>query len=133
GKPGRPPQPVQEPPPAVGDGQGGTKQRPGRLPALISRVCCGSRRLERGELSSRTRLLACLPLTLRHALAPLVRTRWGCGTERTPMRRRVVLWQAVDHFARPHMPRDGSSPRGAITPLAWPLDLRTMCGHCANC
>jgi len=103
GKPGRPTQPVQEPPPAVGDGQGGTKQRQGRLPALISRVCCGSRRLERGELSSSTRLLACLPLTLRPALAPLVRTRWGCGTERTPMRRRVVLWQAVDHFARPHM------------------------------
>src|SRR5262249_10287273 len=44
-----------------------------------------------------------LTLTLRHALAPLVRKSWSFCKDRTHMRRRVVLLQAFYNFARPPM------------------------------
>jgi hypothetical protein len=103
GKPGRPQHPLQEPHPAVVSGQGIKKKRQGRLPELGSRVCCGAERLEPLGLSSRPSWLERLHLPLRHARAPLVRKRWRFCKDRTPMRRRVVLVQAFDNFARPHM------------------------------
>ncbi len=48
-------------------------------------------------------LLERLNLTLRQALAPLVRKSWSFCKDRTRMRRRVMLLHAFDNFARPHM------------------------------
>ena len=79
------------------------KKRRGRLQALVYRVCCGSRRLEELGLTISTSLIERLNLTLRHALAPLVRKSWSFCKDRTHMRRRVVLFQAFYNFARPHM------------------------------
>ena len=103
GKPGRPKQPVKEPHPDLVYGQVVKKKRQGRLQALVYRVCCGSRRLEELGLSISTSLIERLNLTLRHALAPLVRKSWSFCKDRTHMRRRVVLFQAFYNFARPHM------------------------------
>jgi hypothetical protein len=103
GKPGRPKQPVKEPHPELVYGQVVKKKRQGRLQELISRVCGGSRRMEKLGLSISTSLIERLNLTLRHALAPLVRKSWGFCKDRTHRRRRVVLLQAFYNFARPHM------------------------------
>jgi hypothetical protein len=103
GKPGRPKQPLQEPHPDLVYGQVIKKKRQGRLPELVSRVCCGAERLEHLGLSISPSLIERLNLTLRHALAPLVRKSWRFCKDRTPMRRRVVLLQAFYNFARPHM------------------------------
>jgi hypothetical protein len=103
GKPGRPKQPVKEPHPDLVYGQVVKKKRQGRLQALVYRVCCGSRRLEALGLAISTSLIERLNLTLRHALAPLVRKSWSFCKDRTHMRRRVVLFQAFYNFARPHM------------------------------
>jgi len=94
GKRGRPKQPVQEPHPAWVYGQVIKKKRQGRLQALVSRVCCGSERLAKLGLSISTSLIERLNLTLRHALAPLVRKSQCFCKDRTQMRRRVVLFQA---------------------------------------
>ena len=80
---------------------GDQKKRQGRLQELVSRVRCGSKRLEHLGLSISTSLIERLNLTLRHALAPLVRKSWSFCKDRTHMRRRVVLLQAFDNFARP--------------------------------
>lgn len=103
GKPGRPKQPVKEPHPDLVYGQVVKKKRQGRLQELVYRVCCGSRRLEELGLAISTSLIERLNLTLRHALAPLVRKSWSFCKDRTHMRRRVVLFQAFYNFARPHM------------------------------
>ena len=103
GKPGRPKKAVKEPHPDLVYGQVIKKKRQGRLQALIYRVCCGSKRLEELGLSISTSLIERLNLTLRHALAPLVRKSWSFCKDRTQMRRRVVLFQAFYNFARPHM------------------------------
>jgi IS1 family transposase/transposase-like protein len=103
GKPGRPKQPVNEPHPELVYGQVIKKKRQGRLQELVYRVCCGPQRLEELGLSISTSLIERLNLTLRHALAPLVRKSWSFCKDRTQMRRRVVLFQAFYNFARPHM------------------------------
>jgi IS1 family transposase/transposase-like protein len=103
GKPGRPKQPVKEPHPDLVYGQVIKKKRQGRLQALLYRVRCGPQRLEELGLSISTSLIERLNLTLRHALAPLVRKSWSFCKDRTQMRRRVVLFQAFYNFARPHM------------------------------
>lgn len=103
GKPGRPKKPVKEPHPDLVYGQVIKKKRQGRLQALLYRVCCGPQRLEELGLSISTSLSERLNLTLRHALAPLVRKSWSFCKDRTQMRRRVVLFQAFYNFARPHM------------------------------
>jgi IS1 family transposase/transposase-like protein len=103
GKPGRPKQPIKEPHPDLVYGQVIKKKRKGRLQALVYRVCCGAKRLEELGLSISTSLIERLNLTLRHALAPLVRKSWSFCKDRTQMRRRVVLFQAFYNFARPHM------------------------------
>ena len=103
GKQGRPKQPVKEPHPDLVYGQVVKKKRQGRLQELVYHVCCGAKRLEELGLSISTSLLERLNLTLRHALAPLVRKSWSFCKDRTQMRRRVVLFQAFYNFARPHM------------------------------
>ena len=80
-----------------------TKKHQGRLQALVYRVRCGAKRFEELGLSISTSLLERLNLTLRQALAPLVRKSGSFCKDRTQMRRRVVLFQAFYNFARPHM------------------------------
>jgi transposase-like protein/IS1 family transposase len=103
GKPGRPKQSIKAPHPELVYGQVRKKKRQGRLQELVYHVCCGSRRLEKLGLSSSTSLIARLNLTLRHALAPLVRKSWSFCKDRTQMRRRVVFFPAFCNFARPPM------------------------------
>ena len=103
GKPGRPKQPVKEPHPELVYGQVIKKKQKGRLQELVYRVRCGARRLEELGLSISTSLLERLNLTLRHALAPLVRKSGSFCKDRIQMRRRVVFFQAFYNFARPHM------------------------------
>jgi IS1 family transposase/transposase-like protein len=103
GKQGRPKQPVKEPHPDLVYGQVVKKKRQGRLQELVYHVCCGAKRLEELGLSISTSLLERLNLTLRHALAPLVRKSWSFCKDRTQMRRRLVFFQAFYNFARPHM------------------------------
>jgi IS1 family transposase len=122
GKRGRPKQPVKEPHPDLVYGQIVKKKRQGRLQELVYRVRCGSDRLAELGLSISTSLIERLNLTLRHALAPLVRKSQCFCKDRTQMRRRVVLFQAFYNFARPHMslrqPLSGQAPyvSGLIQP-----------------
>ena len=122
GKPGRPKHPVKEPHPDLVYGQVVKKQHQGRLQALVYRVRCGAKRFEELGLSISTSLLERLNLTLRQALAPLVRKSGSFWKDRTHMRRRVVLLQAFYNFARPHMslrvPLSAPGPRalGLIQP-----------------
>jgi IS1 family transposase/transposase-like protein len=122
GKPGRPKQPIKEPHPALVYGQVVKKKRQGRLQELVYRVCCGPKRLKALGLSISTSLIERLNLTLRHALAPLVRKSQSFCKDRTQMRRRVVLFQAFYNFARPHMslrlplPEQASHASGLIQP-----------------
>jgi IS1 family transposase/transposase-like protein len=103
GKPGRPKQPVKEPHPELVYGQVIKKKQKGRLQELVYRVRCGAKRLEALGLSISTSLLERLNLTLRQALAPLVRKSGSFCKDRLQMRRRVVFFQAFYNFARPHM------------------------------
>src|SRR5947209_18832260 len=73
GKPGRPQQPLKEPHPELVYGQVIKKTQKGRLQELVYRVRCGAKRLEDLALSISTSVLERLTLTLRHALALLVR------------------------------------------------------------
>jgi hypothetical protein len=67
-------------------------------------------------------LIERLNLTLRQALAPLVRKCWSLCKEREQMRRRVVFYQAFYNFARPHqslrvaLPGAEASRAGLIPP-----------------
>jgi IS1 family transposase/transposase-like protein len=103
GKPGRPKQPVKEPHPELVYGQVIKNKQKGRLQELVYRVRCGAKRLEELGLSISTSWLERLNLTLRHALAPLVRKSGSFCKDRIQMRRRVVFFQAFYNFARPHM------------------------------
>jgi IS1 family transposase/transposase-like protein len=103
GKPGRPKQPVKEPHPELVYGQVIKNKQTGRLQELVYRVRCGAQRLEALGLSISTSLLERLNLTLRQALAPLVRKSGSFCKDRVQMRRRVVFFQAFYNFARPHM------------------------------
>jgi IS1 family transposase/transposase-like protein len=103
GKRGRPKNPVKEPHPDLVYGQVIKKKRQGRLHELVYRVRLGSERLAQLGLSISTSLIERLNLTLRHALAPLVRKSQCFCKDRTHMRRRVTLFQAFYNFSRPHM------------------------------
>ena len=113
---------MKEPHPDLVYGQVVKKKHQGRLQALVYRVRCGAKRFEERGLSISTSLLERLNLTLRHALAPLVRKSGSFCKDRTHMRRRVVLFQAFYNFARPHMslrvPLSDPEPRasGLIQP-----------------
>jgi hypothetical protein len=88
----------------------------------VYRVGCGSERLAALGLSISTSVIARLNLTLRHALAPLVRKSQCFCKDRPQMRRRVVLFQAFSNFARPHrslrspLPEQEPSAAGLIQP-----------------
>ena len=71
-------------------------------PPRRTQIEADAKRFEELELSIRTSLLERLHLTLRQALAPLVRKSGSFCKDRTHMRRRVVLFQAFYNFARPH-------------------------------
>jgi hypothetical protein len=86
------------------------KKHQGRLQELVYRVRCGAKRFEERGLSISTSVLERLNLTLRQALAPLVRKSGSFCKDRTQMRRRVVLFQAFYNFARPHMRLRGPLP-----------------------
>jgi len=122
GQPGRPQPPVKEPHPDLVYGQVVKKQHQGRLQELVYRGRCGAKRFEALGLSSSPSVLERLHLTLRQALAPLGRKRGSVWKDRTQMRRRVVLLQACDNFARPQMslrvPLSDPAPRalGLIQP-----------------
>ena len=73
-----------------------------RLRGCAAAYCAGPW-LEELGLSISTSLIERLNLTLRHALAPLVRKSWSFCKDRPQMRRRVVFFQAFYNFARPHM------------------------------
>jgi IS1 family transposase/transposase-like protein len=103
GQPGRPKQSVKEPHPELVYGQVIKKKQKGRLQELVYRVRCGAKRLEELGFSISTSLLERLNLTLRQALAPLVRKSGSFCKDRIQMRRRVVFFQAFYNFARPHM------------------------------
>jgi hypothetical protein len=100
GKPGRPKQPVKEPHADLVYGQMIKKKRQGRLQALVYQVCCGAERLAELGLSISTSLIERLNLTLRHALAPLVRKSQSFCKDRTHMRRRVIFFQAFYNTVR---------------------------------
>src|SRR5499426_4310675 len=101
GKPGRPKHPVQEPHPELVYGQVIKNKQKGRLQELIYRVRCGAKRFEKLGLSISTSLLERLNIKLRHDLTSLVRKGGSFCTDRTQMRRRVVLFHAFYNFARP--------------------------------
>ncbi len=116
GQRGRPKQPVQAPHPDVVYGQVSKKKRHGRLHEGIVRVCGGAERWAALGLSMSTSVMERLHLTLRPALAPLVRKSQCFWKDRTQRRRRVVFFQAVYNFARPHMRLRLSLPETAPHP-----------------
>lgn len=122
GKRGRPRNPVKEPHPDLVYGQVIKQKEQGRLKALVYRVLCGARRLEELGFAISTSLIERLNLTLRHALAPLVRKTWSFCKERSQLQRRVVFFQAFYNFARPHLslrvplPDQDQPPSGLIRP-----------------
>jgi IS1 family transposase/transposase-like protein len=102
GRPGRPKNPVKEPHPDLVYAQLVKEKEKGRLKAVRACIVCGAERLKALGLSVSTSLIERLNLTLRHALAPLVRKGWSFCKERQQMRRRVVFYQAFYNFVRPH-------------------------------
>lgn len=102
GKRGRPRNPVQEIHPDLVYAQIVKHKEKGRLQTLSETVVCGAQRLKELGLKISTNLIERLNLTLRHALAPLVRKSWSFCKDREQLRRRVVFYQAFYNFARPH-------------------------------
>ena len=122
GKPGRPKNPVKEADPDLVYAQVIKDKEGGRLKSLTQRVLCGAARLKELGLSISTNLLERLNLTLRHALAPLVRKGWSFCKDREQLRRRVTFYQAFYNFGRPHqslrlpLPEPFVPPVGLIRP-----------------
>ncbi len=102
GKPGRPKNPIQQPHPALVYAQVIKEKENGRLKTLTQRVVCGAERLKTLGLTISTSLIERVNLTLRHALAPLVRKSWSFCKDREQLRRRVTFFHAFYNFARPH-------------------------------
>lgn len=103
GKPGRPRKPIKELHPELVYAQVVKQKKRGRLHTILHHVRCGAHRLEALGLSISTSLIERLNLTVRQALAPLVRKCQSFCKDRTHLRRRVTLFQAFYNFARPHM------------------------------
>ena len=102
GKRGRPRNPVAEVDPDLVYAQIVKHKEKGRLQTLSETVVCGAQRLKTLGLKISTNLLERLNLTLRHALAPLVRKSWSFCKDREQLRRRVGFYQGFYNFARPH-------------------------------
>jgi IS1 family transposase len=122
GKRGRPRKPLCEPPPALVYGQLVKQKKHGRLLTLSPRVVLGAERLAQQGLTVSTALVERVNLTVRQALAPLVRKTYSFGKDRQRMRQRVVCFQAFYNVARPHMslrqplPLHERTRHGAIRP-----------------
>jgi IS1 family transposase len=122
GKRGRPRKPRCEPHPALVYGQLVTQKKQGKLLTLSTRVVLGAERLTQLGLTISTALVERVNLTLRQALAPLVRKTSSFCKDRERMRQRVVLFQVFYNMARPHMslrqplPLHERTCHGAIQP-----------------
>jgi IS1 family transposase len=124
GKRGRPRQPVITPHPELVYGQLVKEKKQGKLVTISTRVLLGAERFTQCGLGISTALVERLNLTLRQALAPLVRKTSSFCKDRVQMRRRVVFFQAFYNVARPHMslrtqlPMQACKRQGAIR-LRW--------------
>ena len=122
GKRGRPRKPRCEPHPALVYGQLVKQKTQGKLLTLSTRVVLGAERLTQLGLTISTALVERVNLTLRQALAPLVRKTSSFCKDRERMRQRVVLFQVFYNMARPHMslrqplPLPERTCHGAIQP-----------------
>lgn len=102
GKPGRPKNPTIVPHEDLIYGQLVKEKKQGRLHTLSTRVLLGANRLTELGLTVSTALVERVNLTMRQALAPLVRKTMSFCKERKPMRQRVTFFHAFYNFARPH-------------------------------
>jgi len=109
GKRGRPKNPVMEPHPDLVYGQLIKQKEEGRLKTLRTRVLLGAKRFQEYGGTISTALIERVNLTMRQALAPLVRKTYSFCKDREQMRRRVVFFQTFYDVARPH--------QGLRTPL----------------
>ena len=122
GKRGRPRQPVCEPHPARLSGPWVKQQTPGTLLPRRPRVVLGAACLTHLGLTSSTAWVERVNLTLRQALAPLVRKTSRFCTDRERLRQRGAFFQAFSPVARPHMslqqqvPRRERTRHGAMRP-----------------
>ena len=103
GRRGRPHTPFCAPHPDVVYGQLVTQQKQGTLLTLSTRVVLGAEHLTSLGLTVSTALVERANLTLRQALAPLVRKTPSFCKDRERLRQRVVFFQAFYNVARPHM------------------------------
>jgi IS1 family transposase/transposase-like protein len=122
GQRGRPRQPICAPHPDLVYGQLVKQKKQGRLLTLSTRVVLGAERLTQLGLTISTALVERVNLTLRQALAPLVRKTYSFCKDRERLRQRVVFFQAFYNVARPHMslrqplPPQERQRHGAIRP-----------------
>jgi IS1 family transposase/transposase-like protein len=122
GKRGRPRKPLCAPHPALVYGQLVKQKKQGKLLTLSTRVVLGAERLTHLGFTISTALVERVNLTLRQALAPLVRKTSSFCKDRERMRQRVVFFQVFYNVARPHMslrqplPLHERTRRGAICP-----------------
>jgi len=121
GERGRPRQPVCTPHPDLIYGQLVKQKKHGKLLTLHTRVVLGAERLTQLGLTISTALVERVNLTMRQALAPLVRKTYSFCKDRERLRQRVVFFQAFYNVARPHMS------------LRQQLPLHTRIGHGAIC
>ena len=122
GKRGRPRKPLCEPHPDLVYGPLVKQKHQGKLLTLSTRVVLGAERLTQLGLTISTALIERVNLTMRHALAPLVRQTSSFCKDREQMRRRVVFFQAFYNVARPHqslrtpLPESARISTGMIRP-----------------
>jgi len=102
GKRGRPKNPVMEPHPDLVYGQLIKQKEEGRLKTIRTRVLLGAKRFQECGGTISTALIERVNLTMRQALAPLVRKTYSFCKDREQMRRRVVFFQTFYNVARPH-------------------------------
>jgi hypothetical protein len=79
------------------------QKQQGKLLTLSTRVVLGAERLTHLGLKISTALVERMNLTLRQALALLVRKTDSFCKDRERLRQRVVFFQAFYNVARPHM------------------------------
>ena len=93
GKPGRPKNPKIEPHGDLVYAQLVKEKKQGKLLTLSTRVLLGATRLAKSGLKISTALIERVNLTLRQALAPLVRKSYSFCKDREQLQRRVVFFQ----------------------------------------
>src|SRR6266851_1144059 len=121
GKRGRPRLPRCAPHPDLVYGQLVTQKKQGKLLTLSTRVVLGAARLTHLGFTISTALVERVNLTVRQALAPLVRKTSSFWKDRERLRQRVVFFQAFYNVARPPM---------SLRP---PLPLHERTRHGAMC